>query len=1206
MTPSLVNFLSRDYLNTLKIINGVNFTPRQVDILACLLNGRNPKTISNLLSISLKTVDSHTENIKQRAGCYSRQHILRFIEKSGKLSLFNKHYLMLLNEDSFKKNLQKISLELHDIPSINIWGCFSDKNLLNVIVNHFTILGFSIKKNDLSDENSPSFNPFPEPSITLYAFSKELLEMNKKKLYSSLESIVEAKKHTSQKIICISLDEEGEKLVPEGFLLEKFTKFETLNNYSQTFFELIEKIIPSFPIKKFGVELNTLNSDFLQPLNKSNFELEISQNKAIPIKNNRKIMIFMGFLMFLLLNLFFFFKNFEFKTEFYKNNLAAQKVTIRSELLLPYETFLLNRSEILKTIEKKLRQKNEIQTVVLVGFGGAGKTTLARQYARSQAAPIVWEINAQTKSTLLNSFEELAMAMAKTTDQKKELHIIWEIKNQEEREKSLLFFIKQELKSYSNWVLIYDGVEMFSEIKGYFPFNSHAWGNGKVIITTRDENIQDNTLLNTDNIIKIQKLGSQEKYSLFTKIMYGKFAKTIKTNQKKELKLFLENLPPFPLDITTAAYCIKHTKISCQEYLKRSRSWSYYFGTAQESFLKEISDYEKTRYGLVVLSLKKIIEENPHFQDLFLFISLLDFQNIPTEILKELKKGNIVEEFIINLRKHSFITNEKLVEGLTTFSIHQSIQTIALSYLTKKLSLQKNKELIKTIAKIMARYLVKIKDEGFHLKMNLLVNHGERILEHKQIISTISQEYLKSEIGRIHFYLGNYKKTITLLKKSLEKKSNKYNGSTTVIARILGTLGVTYQELGDYEKSKILLKKSLVFYEKKLNKKHSERAWTLEMLGDTYNKLGQYKKSKFLLEKSLRTYEKVYTKNDPRMTGVFLSLGIIQNRLGNYKIAKSILKKALTINKQNYKEINTYWMVWITLYLGRVYNNLGFYKKAIKMLTYSLKIHEEFFGKDHIETSSTLVYLGEVYNKLGFYKKARKLLEESLRVRKSFFGNTHVETIWVLVYLGRIYNNLGLHKKAIDSLQQAHKIYESLYGATHIRVARILVYLSETHGKLNQYKEAKSFLKKASSIYEKHFGTDHIRMAQILEDFGAIYLREGKLEISEKYLTEALKILEKNNHSNIYMCLEYLGDLYKKKLISKNKSYTEEEAQKAIYYFDLSLKALKKDFPPDSPHIKRIECKLKDMKNSQNLASRLIRFLKKSLLKFSSSKALTN
>jgi len=72
------------YLNNIK---DINFTHREIDIIACVLHNRGEKKTASLLSISPRTVSAHIHNVMLKLGCNSREHLIDFIEKSGKLLL---------------------------------------------------------------------------------------------------------------------------------------------------------------------------------------------------------------------------------------------------------------------------------------------------------------------------------------------------------------------------------------------------------------------------------------------------------------------------------------------------------------------------------------------------------------------------------------------------------------------------------------------------------------------------------------------------------------------------------------------------------------------------------------------------------------------------------------------------------------------------------------------------------------------------------------------------------------------------------------------------------------------------------------------------------------------------------------------------------------------------------------------------------------
>lgn len=96
------------YYQHLQTINGVYFTNREIDIAACILQGRTAKRIAILLNISPKTVENHLRNIMLKITCYSKEKIIDFIEKSGKFNYIKYYYSSLVIKLAFEMEWKQV------------------------------------------------------------------------------------------------------------------------------------------------------------------------------------------------------------------------------------------------------------------------------------------------------------------------------------------------------------------------------------------------------------------------------------------------------------------------------------------------------------------------------------------------------------------------------------------------------------------------------------------------------------------------------------------------------------------------------------------------------------------------------------------------------------------------------------------------------------------------------------------------------------------------------------------------------------------------------------------------------------------------------------------------------------------------------------------------------------------------------------------
>ncbi|MBX9804986.1 MAG: LuxR C-terminal-related transcriptional regulator [Alphaproteobacteria bacterium] len=644
------------YYSQLKSVNGVKFTPREIDVIACLLSGKGSKTIAHFLSIEEKTVETHKYNIMRKLECNSKEGIIEFIEKSDKFSVLKQHYLTLLSEAIFEKHLSKILSFNRNIRHSSLLFYEKNSHFINQLENHLKRAGINIFGESLDKHKSlPQLIHHitaQEVESIIYIISRPLLEKMKEPDNQSKLEMAELTQKLAQnntRVIFVLERDDISLEIPQEIRDAGYVDFGTEDSYYFTVLKVLQTLLPKVDLDKFTSDFKHQYQTIYESSAKTSSQtwspiddLPQAENSGSSIssvfsKQKRKIVVFGSTLVLSSTCLLFLTLN---NNSYYPKG-PSEKIhnlqSIRSDLPIPADKTLLNRPELLKQIDEALKGNEGIQTVALVGIGGAGKTTLARQYAQKQKAPIIWEINAETKGSFIGSFENLAYSLCRRDEERKTLRELQDIKNSLDRQERIILFVKERLKLYPNWVLIFDNIEKFDSLQTYFPSDSATWGSGKIIVTTRDANIQNNNHIN--QTIHIGELKRQEKYLLFSNIMHQGNIHNISTPHQEQTHKFLNHLPPFPLDISIAAYYLKTTNVTYEKYLEYLKEYNQSFESIQENILKETNEYTKTRYGIVTLSLKNLIEINEIFPSLLLFVSLLDSQNIPKDLLSTLKEG---------------------------------------------------------------------------------------------------------------------------------------------------------------------------------------------------------------------------------------------------------------------------------------------------------------------------------------------------------------------------------------------------------------------------------------------------------------------------------------------------------------------------------------------------------------------------------------
>jgi tetratricopeptide (TPR) repeat protein/DNA-binding CsgD family transcriptional regulator len=951
-----------DFKNTNRISHLSPFTPREIDIIACLIHGRAPKKIAVLLSLSPKTIENHIHNMMLKAECNSREGILDYVEKAGYMPLLRQHY----------------------------------------------------------------------GRLNLLAFTEEQEEI---------------------------------------------------------------KQIPAY------------------------FQGSIKNKRMIWIISATSFLALLGGGVFL------------------SAQLWTKKTTefiARSDFSLPAKHVRLDRPDLISQIDMHFKErKDEIQTVALVGIGGAGKTTLARSYAHSQNISVIWEINAETPETISTSFEHLAYFLGKSTEDKKTLSVLQEAKNSKAREQLLIQFVKDHLKELESWLLIYDNVPKMADIKNYFPTDPQTWGKGKILITTQDGTVKNNKYV--AHTIQVEELSKKEKKDLFTNILYEH--NPSEKNNLKSVSGFLKKIPSFPLDVSIAACYLKTTNLSFDDYLERLALPPEEFDKVQQDLLKETSEYKKTRYGIITLALQKIISAHKDFEELLLFISLLHSQNIPREWLNSYKDEITVDSFIHHLKKYSLITDKFSPTALTlSFSIHRSTQEIVRDYLNKRMNSEKNKKATELILLVLGNYLSKNTDEENILKFKLLINHYQAFSFHANVLSCCAKGILLGELCYIYRSLSNNENN----RKMVESLNLLNQCSASVpLARTLAYLGYVYWAIGEFDKSQEILEKSLKMYAELNNKDHIGMARTYGFLGMLLSDKGRNDKAQLFYEKALIIYKKYMPKNFAPQASTLLHLGSALLRMEMFDKAQANIQASIHIS-QNYLTNPNVITGWAFFELGNLYQRLGNFEKSIDYCKQGFIIYKKHYPTNSLNMAWALRNLGSTHTSLQNFREGKALLEKSLKIFKAHLGNDNIKTQWVFFELGKTYRGLG------------------------------------------EIEKAKNIFKKCLKIYKLNYGENHCMLALVLMNLGETYLLENKLEMAEKSFYKSLKIYAKHKKNNAFL-LEDLAELYLKKSTSTLRNGDIVQSKKlrkeAHSFLTQALEAIKTYFPSDCPHVIRIQSKLKELKS---------------------------
>jgi len=1082
----LVDLIS--YPSALHTIHNIKITKREIDVIACVVNRRVSDTsISDQLGINKRTVETHLRNITQKLNCTTRK-LREVIEQSGQADIYLQHYNMLVLSKHFQFIIDQAKPLIVKRPAYCRFF-YTDTSIQTVLDKVRSSLKYL--------EIESSIEVFDDSSaITTQDKAQNFLIFNSSYTTAPFNFSGVCLDYLSYGTIFDFILDILKKSVQDDQIIQLLEKFNS---------KTVTTSVDSKP-------LETLPSSRL-------FSADTKKNGLL----NKKASLWWGFCGVLIVFL-------GVIVWFDKERLNAT-YNIRSELPLPKPSLLLQRSSLLNSIQTRLYSSllnDNISTVALCGIGGAGKTTIARMIGR-QHKGIVWELNAETETTLKTSMHSFAYTLAQTTEDRARLNFIFNLRNTKEQERQICLFAGNKLVNNPGWLLIFDNVESFGDIKDYFPTDPGVWGAGHILITSRNCNFQ---YIEHDNIITIDALSKKESIELFAQTRY--FHAHLANEDNKNIDDFLEKIPAFPLDIVMAANFLQQSHLSYEQYLECLHNNN--FQSDQPSALKASVDYNQTRHDIISVSLNPLLA-NPKFVDLLVFIAFLDSQNISIDMLRKLAGDAATHKLLYELRKYSLVSSESLLNDEKVFSMHRSIQSNLCNYIFAKLTINEIHRALEKSALAFEIYANELVDVSDYQEISRLITHAENLMRHSKL-PTFLKEIVNVSYAHLLSALPSYpQKVVPILEKSiqlLEKTPVKKAPDLLRLAKALSILGDRYRSLCLFSQAEKSLAKSTSIFQQ-LAPSSIDAAKAYVRFGTLNRVQGNYAKTQELYLKALKiynTYPSVYHPLDK-----LISLGLNERDMGNYKQAIEYLET----NLNHVNDKNDFWYFWTLSYLGTVYLDTGQYDKAWKCFQTS----EDFIKKQSKSEAEGIPYA------------------------------------WRLAYMGATQSLQGSPIKALDILERSYHTFEKISQGKEMHgvcFKVVLPYMGHAYMQKGDFKKAKELYERSLKLLEKHYGCGHLQTARVICYLGILALKENRFEDAETFIQTSYKIFKKHGHTDVFLSLESLHDLFYEKyqLARQVKSIKEAEKYKTQSkdYLLEAMHIVKENLPAVSAHFKRIQTKM--------------------------------
>ena len=415
---------------------------------------------------------------------------------------------------------------------------------------------------------------------------------------------------------------------------------------------------------------------------------------------------------------------------------------------------------------------------------------------------------------------------------------------------------------------------------------------------------------------------------------------------------------------------------------------------------------------------------------------------------------------------------------------------------------------VRSLSKSLCQLAISHRSVGdYKQAIQLFLQSFETLLnyfsQHSNIDGAIDLADSLSNLGKLFFDLGDFKKSLDYSFKAYEMRRKLYEQNIPSLADSLidsiDSLATTFNSLGEYKPALEYFLSSLEMKSVLYKGDHPEKIKSLDFIGTVYHNMGKYEKS---LEYCLQAYElRMLCETNPQSLAMSLqNVGIAYRNMGDQKNILDYFIKAYEVNEV-YANLNS---------TDFTFNNSEFFADSASLFDSLDNLCEKQNAKREISSGdeeSRLKNVSNINSSFDDYKLSLEYFLVSYKIRENLYdGCCHLELGESLDNIATTYNCLGEFKTALKYYQSALKIKKKLFVENHPDIANSYSNIAIAMSNMGEYKKSFKYFLKSFKI-------------------------RNKLNVNEKKQTE-LKLIMRN----VFLIYQNLDDT-QKHLVGRLKSY---------------------------------------------------------------------
>ncbi len=696
---------------------------------------------------------------------------------------------------------------------------------------------------------------------------------------------------------------------------------------------------------------------------------------------------------------------------------------------LPRNSYFTGREEILEELHVQLGVGQAIaliQSAVLHGLGGVGKTQIALEYAYQhflEYSAVFW-IEAETEESIIANLLHIAEVLQLPER---------EVKDQQH----IVAAVQHWLSTHNQWLLLWDNVEHL-EVVQHFLLTVRQ---GALLITTRAQAL--GTLARGIEVRPMQ----QEEGLLFllrrakelepeaSNQQLQQFARQ-KPQEYEAARELVREMGGLPLALDQAGAYREETQCGLSAYLDllHTQQGALLFRRGEQT-----CEHPEPVATTFQLAMTAALQRHPAVGDLLRVGAFLQPDAIPEELFRQ--GGMHLGEALSTVTGEDLSWNHLMAAACDysllsrqghqqTFSLHRLVQAVVLNAMEER------------------------ERDTFRLRV---LHALERSFPNVGLEDATS---VWKQCERLFPHALGYIQAVDGAEDPLVGASLIYK-----VARYL-------RLRGQYGEAEALFQRAVSLREQALGETHPDFAVALHELAETSREQGNYHQAEVLFQRALCILEQALGADHPEIVSPLGNLAILLAKQGKCVQATSLLQRVLHISEQTWGPDHPL-MATALLNLATVSYKQTDDAQAVVLFQRALRILEQALGADHPQVAFPLNNLAEISIKQGKYDQALLLLQRAVRISEQALGVDHPQLAYSLAHLAEISAHQCNNEQAAQLYQRVLTIREQWLAPDHPDTGSALHDLALFRQRQGRSEDAITFASRALTIRVQVLGESH-------------------------------------------------------------------------------------------------------------------------------------